>query len=413
MKAKQQEYDVIIVGSGAGGGIATHVLTQRGLSVLLLEAGRNYDPRSETPMFQVDADAPLNAAPTPDKPDGFYSATVDGGFEVPGEPYTTAHDTDLSWWRARMLGGRTNHWGRVTLRYGPHDFRTYSRHHLGVDWPIDYDDLAPYYDRVERLIGVFGEAEGIENSPDSPPGMLLPPPPLRPHELWTQMVLERRMGIRVVPNHAAILTRPLNGRPACLYATSCERGCSIGANFQTPTVILPTALATGKLEVRTQAMVCEIPVDHKGRALGARYIDKSNGSLHEARGRAVVLAASTCESARILLNSQSAAFPNGLANTSGQVGRNLANALLAEVTGDIPALQGLEPFNDDGAYICHAYVPWWGYNAKGTAQLPFATEYHIQLSGGRSMPSVGQFRDLPSENGKPPVWAKIARAPAS
>src|SRR6185312_9668254 len=193
MKAERQEYDVIIVGSGAGGGIATHVLTQRGLRVLLLEAGRYYAPRSETPMFQVDADAPLNAAPTPDKPDGFYSATVDGGFEVPGEPYTTATGTDLSWWRARMLGGRTNHWGRVTLRYGPYDFRTYSRHRLGVDWPIGYDDLAPYYDRVEKLIGVFGEAEGIENSPDSPPGILLPPPPLRPHELWTQMVLERRL----------------------------------------------------------------------------------------------------------------------------------------------------------------------------------------------------------------------------
>lgn len=407
MKTKQEEYDVVIVGSGAAGGIAAYVLTQRGLRVVLLEAGRNYNPMTETPMFQVDSDAPLNAAPTPDKPDGFYSATVDGGFEVPGEPYTTAEGTDLTWWRARMLGGRTNHWGRVTLRYGAYDFRTYSRNHVGVDWPIAYEDLAPYYDRVERLIGVFGAEEGIENSPDSPPGVLMPPPPLRAHELWIQMALEKRLGIRVVPNHAAILTRSLNGRPPCLYATSCERGCSIGANFQTPTVLLPPAMATGRLEVRTQAMACEVTLDHRGRASGVRYIDKTSSALHQVRGRAVVLAASTCESARILLNSKSTSFPDGLANSSGHVGRNLANALLSDVTGDIPALQGLAPFNDDGAFICHAYVPWWGYSAELAGRLPFATEYHVQLIGGRSMPGVTQFRDLPRD-GKP-IYGKELR----
>src|SRR5690242_9496171 len=123
MNSERNEYDAVIVGSGAGGGIAAYVLTQRGLNVLLLEAGRHYDPAAETPMFQVEADAPLNGAGTPDKPMGFYDATVDGGLEMPGEPYTVGSGT-FRWFRARMLGGRTNHWGRVTFRYGPYDFRS-------------------------------------------------------------------------------------------------------------------------------------------------------------------------------------------------------------------------------------------------------------------------------------------------
>jgi choline dehydrogenase-like flavoprotein len=401
MKTTQREYDTIVVGSGAGGGIAAYVLTLRGLTVLLLEAGRSYDPTAETPMFQVEADAPLNGAGTPDKPFGFYDATVGGGYEVPGEPYTVAPGTQFRWWRARMLGGRTNHWGRTTLRYGPYDFRTYSREGIGFDWPIAYEDIAPYYDKVEKLVGVFGAAEGIENSPDSPPGVLLPPPPLRAHELWMQMVFAKRFGIRTAANHGAVLTRPLNGRQACLYATSCFRGCSIRANFQSPTVLLPPALATGRLEIRTRAMVYEVPLDKRGRAAGVHYLDTSSGVQHFARSRAVVLAASACETARILLNSRSAAFPDGIANSSGQVGRNLTDSVLAAVGGDIPALQGLRPFNDDGAWTGHAYVPWWGHREKAAGRLRFATEYHINVQANRGMPSVAQFTDLPSERGKP------------
>ncbi|WP_217705844.1 GMC family oxidoreductase N-terminal domain-containing protein [Peristeroidobacter soli] len=145
------------------------------------------------------------------------------------------------------------------------------------------------------------------------------------HEVWVQSVLAKRFGIRTVPIHSAVLTRPLNGRPACLYATPCRRGCAIGAFFQTPTVLLPPALATGRLEIRTHSMVYEVPLDQHGRATGVRYIDKTNGSRHLVRARAVVLAASSCETARILLNSTSNAFPDGLANSSGQVGRHLTD----------------------------------------------------------------------------------------
>ena len=166
----QSEYDVIIVGSGAGGGQSAYTLTMAGAKVLMLESGRNYDPVKETPMFQIDANAPRRAANTPDKPMGFYDATVDGGWAVPGEPYTNASedpDRRFTWWRARMLGGRTNHWGRISLRLGPYDFKPHQRDGLGFDWPIAYEDLAPYYDKVEMLVGVFGSNEGLEIAPDS------------------------------------------------------------------------------------------------------------------------------------------------------------------------------------------------------------------------------------------------------
>ena len=155
----QDEYDAIIVGSGAAGGMCAYVLACSGVKVLMLEAGRDYDPVSETPMFQLPFDAPLRAAGTPEKPFGFYDATVDGGWRVPGEPYSSAEGTDFLWWRARMLGGRTNHWGRISLRMGEYDFKPHSRDGLGFDWPMSYEDVAPYYDKTEALIGVYGSNE--------------------------------------------------------------------------------------------------------------------------------------------------------------------------------------------------------------------------------------------------------------
>jgi choline dehydrogenase-like flavoprotein len=155
--------------------MAAYVLAKAGARVLMLEAGRKYEPGTETPMFQSFADAPLRGASFPDKPYGFFDAMI-GGWVVPGEPYMvkkagawtegevqnrTRTDQNWMWWRARMLGGRTNHWGRVSLRMGPLDFKPHSTDGLGFDWPISYEDVAPYYDRTEQIVGVFGTKEGI------------------------------------------------------------------------------------------------------------------------------------------------------------------------------------------------------------------------------------------------------------
>ena len=180
------EYDVIVVGSGAAGGQTAYTLAMGGARVLMLEAGRNYVPERETPMFQTRGEAPLRAASTPDKPFGFHDATIDGGWQVPGEPYVNTSEDDSSrfdWWRARMLGGRTNHWGRYSFRNGPYDFKPKSRDGLGFDWPLTYEELAPYYDKVEMLIGVYGHNDGLENTPNSSPGCLLPPPKPRVSDL--------------------------------------------------------------------------------------------------------------------------------------------------------------------------------------------------------------------------------------
>lgn len=411
----QPDYDVIVVGSGAAGGQTAYTLTMEGARVLMIEAGRDYDPARETPMFQTNDQAPLRGAATPDKGFGFYDATIDGGWEVPGEPYTSASpepERQFRWWRSRMLGGRTNHWARNSLRNGPYDFKPYSRDGLGVDWPLGYDDLAPYYDKVELLVGVYGSNEGLENHPDSSPGVLHPPPKPRAVELLVQH-RARKLGIPVVPFRRAVMTRPLDGRAlgpklhpnnpkaqrilatemslraACFYATSCGRGCSIRANYQSTTVHLPPALVTGNLDILPNAMVREVTINDQGRATGVLYIDRTTGREERARARVVVLAAGAMESVRILFNSKSTRFPAGLANSSGLLGKYIMDTVGARFGGQLPLLENLPPTNDDGAGGGHMYIPWWIWDPRRMEALGFPRGYHVEFGGGRYMPGVG------------------------
>ena len=394
--AQEDRFDAVVVGSGAGGAMAAWVLAERGLKVLMLEAGRHYDPYRETPMFALNKDAPLRGSGTIEKAFGYYDATVDGGWQVPGEPYTSAPGSDFLWWRTRMLGGRTNHWARNSFRMGPYDFKPKSRDSLGVDWPIAYEDLAPYYDRTEAIVGVYGSNNGLENHPDSGPGVLHEPPAPRVGELLIQAACVE-LGMPCIPARRAVLTRPIGDRSACFYATDCGRGCAIGAAFQTTTSLLPMALATGRLTVVTDAMVYEVQVGANGRAEGVGWIDRQSGEPRVARGRTVVLAASACETARILLNSKTEKFPDGVANSSGQVGRNLMDTVGAAMGAQFPLLEGRPAYNEDGAKGMHVYIPFWLYREQARGELDFPRGYHYEFGAdgrgepGLSMGSIASF----------------------
>ena len=410
-KAKS-EYDVVIVGSGAAGGQAAYTLTLAGLKCVMLEAGRSYEVTSETPMFNTFDQAPLLGNATPDKSFGFYDATVGGGWHVPGEPYTNATEDPrqkFTWWRPRMLGGRTNHWGRISLRNGPYDFKPRSRDGLGFDWPISYEDVEPYYTKVEMLIGVYGTNEGLENTPNSPEGVLLPAPKGRAAELYAQKHA-KKVGVPIIPIHRAVLTKKLDSdtipaklhpgnewaqkivanqmsqRAQCFWATDCGRGCSIRANYQSTTVHLPPALDTGNLDIISNAHAHQVIVGKDGKARGVTFINKATGKVESVKGKAVILAAGSCETIRILLNSKSNAFPNGLANTSGLVGKYIMDTVGGSLMGHVPALENLPPHNADGAGGDHFYAPWWLYKEQKAGKLDFARGYHTEIGGSQSMP---------------------------
>jgi choline dehydrogenase-like flavoprotein len=377
---QQRSFDVAIIGSGAGGGMAAYALTRAGAKVVVLEAGPEWWSTKNSTMLLPSYGTPRRGRATRTRPFGEHDA-CDGGWEIDGEPYTRAPGTRFDWWRARMLGGRTNHWGRISLRFGPDDFKGKTKDGLGDDWPIGYDDVKPYYDRVDRLIGLFGSVEGMRNHPD---GIFHPPPKPRCYELLVQKA-SKKLGIPCVPARLSIITRPHNGRPACHHCGQCNRGCATNSNFSSPEVLIRPAIATGNLTLVTNAMAREVTVGPDGLATGVAYIDKGTGEDRHVRARVVVLAASALESARLLLNSRSSRHAQGLANASGTVGKYITDTTGTDVAGFIPAMVDHVPHNEEGVGGGHVYMPWWLDNAK----LGFPRGYHIEVWGGLGQPSYG------------------------
>ncbi len=404
IKKQSKQYDAIIVGSGAGGGMAAYVLSKAGLKVCLIEAGPMYDPQKNVTQLKNPWDSPRRGASTKFRPFGDFDACY-WGWEIDGEPYTTAQGTEWDWWRARMIGGRTNHWGRISLRFGPKDFKRRSIDGLGDDWPIGYDDVKPYYDKVDQLIGVFGTNEGLPNDPD---GIFLKPPKPRLHELMIKKA-GTSVGVPVIPSRLSILTEPLannKDRGRCFFCSQCNRGCQVYGDFSSSSVLVKPAIATGNVDVVTNAMAREVLTNKEGLATGVSYINKEDMQEYQVSGRTVILAASACESARLLLNSKSPRYPNGLANSSNVVGKYLHDSTGADMGGIIPALFDRKRYNEDGVGGMHVYSPWWGDNKK----LDFPRGYHIEYGGGFGMPLYGFSWGIENLNGKYVVKGKQKEA---
>lgn len=385
-------YDVVVIGSGAGGGTVTKVLADLGISVALLEAGPMLDPARDFKEHMWPYQVPHRGAGDGGalyfgrgRPFGYFSAHR-GGWQLEGEPYTVAPGNKFQWFRSRIVGGRTNHYGRISLRYADYDLKSYSRDGIGTDWPISYDEISPYYDKAEAFIGVTGSKEGIRSAPD---GIFQPCPPPRVHEVLIKKACEK-LDIPCIPMRLAVITRPTHGRPPCHYCGQCGRGCVTASNYSSSQVQIFPAMKTGKVKLITNVMARELITDREGKVTAVSYVDKATRSEKQIRCRTVVVAASACESARLLLNSKSPRHPNGLANSSGMVGRNLTDSVGYHLGARVPALRGLPRFDEDGMGGSHLYVPWWLWEKK----LGFPRGYHIELGGGMSMPEVGEFSRL-------------------
>ncbi len=330
IKARQQHtYDAIIVGSGISGGWAAKELCEHGLKVLMLERGKpvqhpNY-PTATKDLWEI----PFGGRLTQEQKRVKHIQARHWSFQQDNQhfyindlenPYAEANRFD--WVRADVLGGRSLLWSRQCLRWSDLDFEANARDGHGVDWPIRYKDIAPWYDYVERFIGVSGNRDGLPHLPD---GEFQPPMEMNCVEKHIQSALAQRYPDRpVIVGRSANLTQPVKGRGQCQYRNLCHRGCPYGAYFSTNASTLPAAFETGNLTLQTKALVNRVLYDEqKQRATGVEVIDTETLTTQEYYARIIFLNAATVATAFILLNSTSNRFPTGLGNGSDQVGRNL------------------------------------------------------------------------------------------
>jgi choline dehydrogenase-like flavoprotein len=374
----KRTYDAVVVGSGAAGGMAAHVLTSHGMKVLLLEAGKKLDIEKELKSMEWPYEHPRRGGLPPDshalsrneytfrKPpyakglpnkhvysyvEGWAGADYSKNIVVDEKdnPYT---GTNYAWVRARCLGGKTNIWGRLALRLSDYDFKAASRDGYGEDWPISYTDIAPYYDKVDLYLGIAGHPENLPYLPDS---LFQRSTRLNTAEVKLRETLAG-MGRVLTPYRAGVTTDGLKHnkyRSRCFGRGACDRhtgGCDIHAAFDSPTGLIYPAMDTGNLTLRTNSTVYEVLVDkNTGKARGVAFVDSQTGKNYEAKAKVVVLGASTLESARLMLLSKSRLYPNGIGNSSGHVGHNFCEHIMGpSITGLVKDLVGKPRTLDDG-----------------------------------------------------------------
>ena len=339
------EYDVIVIGSGASGGWASKRLAEAGLKVALLEAGKPQSDANFTehkPEFELKYRNRAKEILRKTRPvqSRFACTEFNSDWFVNDieEPYTTPQDQPFLWMgRLRVTGGRTNVWGRVSLRFSDLDFKAASHDGYGEDWPLSYRDLEPYYDLVEKYVGITGMVEGLEHLPD---GQFQPPMPLTCQETIFRERSKEKLSRVVTLARSANLTRPINGRGPCHYCGPCERGCMTHSYFNAAFTTVPDALRTGNCALISNAMVHKVLMDDgSNRATGVLFVDRNTKQTRELQARVVLLCAQTQESTRILLNSSTREYPEGLANSSGALGHYLtAHVRSGGGSGEFPSL---------------------------------------------------------------------------
>ncbi len=382
-------YDVCVIGSGAAGGFMARELTAAGAEVILLEGGAK-GRLEDLDIHTMPYDLPKHGF-------GFYKQRslypddISRRIEYRGDRISVD--------RIRTLGGRTFHWNAASFRFSADDFRERSLHGFEEDWPLSYDELAPFYSYVERKMHVFGTRENLEVLPDG--DFVAESPRLRCSEVIAQTKLARK-GIRLIPTRKAVLLKGRGARGGCHFCGHCMDVCDVRAVWSSDVTVIPEALATGRLTLRLNALAREITVDDRGLASGVSFVDRATKNEERIHARAVVVSCASIESARLLLNSKSEKYPNGIANSNDLVGRHLGGHLNTTAIGYLKDLVGKDVFTGDGA-TDHAYIPRFNLTGKRDyvggygMQLNYQNwhwPHHAKSAGGFGAQYKRRVRDL-------------------
>jgi glucoside 3-dehydrogenase (cytochrome c) catalytic subunit len=390
--AKQKIYDAIIVGSGASGGMAAKQLTENGLEVLVLEAGPPVNPERDMGSHRWAYQSMYRGFGPPGwKQQEQWMQDTASEFsrhfyiKDTEHPYTTDPGKPFLWVRARIVGGKTLHWGRFSWRLSDLDFKAASHDGFGDDWPISYEEIAPYYDRAEEFIGVSGNRDGLWYLPD---GKFMSPMRLTCGEHLLRKGAEKTGRVAITSRVAMVTDKPkphMRGRARCHFCGDCGEGCDVGAMFNSLVSTLPVAQATGRMTLRPNSVVRHVIIDaNTGKAKGVAFVDRVTRQEYEATGKVVVIAASTLESTRLLLNSKSRQHPTGLGNSSGTLGHFLVDHWGGiGASGFFHILASRDPINEDGK-ASGLFIPRFRNLNKETRHPRFVRGYGFECGSATS-----------------------------